>query len=89
MSEYDETWKAIKKAVVIALSEDCMCSGRRWACVPCRRWRQVQQAIPGLEMMEQERDEARKVAEECRHEASAWAPPALVPWEVLPWENEE
>ena len=46
MSEYDETWKAIKKAVVIALSEDCVCSGRR------SEWNAANQTYWGWEIVE-------------------------------------
>ena len=41
----DETWKAIKEAVSMAMSADCECDGGLAECVPCRRWSEVQAAM--------------------------------------------
>lgn len=40
-----------------------------------------------LETMEKERDEARRIAKDCRDVVNSWAPPRLASWGVLPWEN--
>ena len=89
----DETWKAIKEAVSMAMSADCECDGALAECVPCRRWSEVQQAIPGLEMMEQERDEARTEAEAFRRhrrgERVGWNYRVMFQPFSFPWENEK